>query len=229
MRKLVFLGSNRSWGRDFGWSDGFLDSVEVVEFSTPEELRALLNEYPSPSWVFFAFWSNYVGKEVYSIQRSVIFHMTDLPYGRGGSPLQNLILAGHKKTKLSAIVCDENLDAGDIYLKRDLALDGTASEIYSRAAGVIREMVEEIVLTNPTPEAQKGEVVEFRRRKPEESRLPETHTPEALYDFIRMLDAEGYPRAYVTVGNLKLTFQDAALSSGRVTARVQVDFIGKEN
>ena len=225
----MFLGSNRSWSRDFGWSERFLDSVEVVEFSTPEELRALLNEYPSPSWVFFAFWSNYVGKEVYSIHRSVIFHMTDLPYGRGGSPLQNLILAGHKKTKLSAIVCTETLDAGDVYLKRDLALGGTASEIYARAAGVIREMVEEIVLTNPTPEAQKGEVVEFRRRKPEESRLPETLTAEALYDFIRMLDAEGYPRAYVTVGDLKLTFQDAELSGGRVTARVQVDFIRKEN
>ena len=29
--------------------------------------------------------------------------MTDLPYGRGGSPLQNLIIRGFESTKISAI------------------------------------------------------------------------------------------------------------------------------
>ena len=43
--------------------------------------------------------------------------MTDLPYGRGGSPLQNLIKKNHKSTMLSAIECQDNLDSGDIYLK----------------------------------------------------------------------------------------------------------------
>ena len=46
--------------------------------------------------------------------------MTDLPFGRGGSPLQNLIERGIKQTKISAIKCVKELDGGDIYLKRDL-------------------------------------------------------------------------------------------------------------
>jgi len=45
--------------------------------------------------------------------------MTDLPFGRGGSPLQNLIERGIKKTKISAIKVDGGIDTGDIFFKRD--------------------------------------------------------------------------------------------------------------
>ena len=57
--------------------------------------------------------------------------MTDLPYGRGGSPLQNLIIRGHKKTKISALRMVNELDAGPIYFKRSLSLNGNAQKIYS--------------------------------------------------------------------------------------------------
>ena len=42
--------------------------------------------------------------------------MTDLPFGRGGSPLQNLIVRGYKETMLSAIKCVGEVDAGPIYI-----------------------------------------------------------------------------------------------------------------
>ena len=44
--------------------------------------------------------------------------MTDLPFGRGGSPLQNLIVRGYKSTKLTAIKVQSGIDTGDIYLKK---------------------------------------------------------------------------------------------------------------
>jgi methionyl-tRNA formyltransferase len=53
-----------------------------------------------------------------------------LPYGRGGSPLQNLIDLGHKDTFVSALKMTEELDAGAIYLKKPLSLEGLAEEIY---------------------------------------------------------------------------------------------------
>jgi len=33
-------------------------------------------------------------KEIFENYEIILFHMTDLPYGRGGSPLQNLIVRG---------------------------------------------------------------------------------------------------------------------------------------
>ena len=40
----------------------------------------------------------------------ICFHETDLPFGRGGSPIQNLIVRGFKTTKISAIkmICKQN-------------------------------------------------------------------------------------------------------------------------
>jgi len=50
-------------------------------------------------------------------------------FRKGGSPLQNLIERGIKKTKISAIKVDGGIDTGDIFFKRDLDLYGTAEEI----------------------------------------------------------------------------------------------------
>ena len=77
--------------------------------------------------------------------------MTDLPYGRGGSPSQNLIKRKHRATKITAILCDNGLDTGDIYLKEDLSLEGSAEEIFLRADKIIEHMIEEIVRTEPVP------------------------------------------------------------------------------
>ena len=87
--------------------------------------------------------------------------MTDLPYGRGGSPLQNLIFRGHLETKITALRCIGELDAGPVYMKRPLSLNGSASEIFLRAADVVEKMIGEIVHTEPIPEPQKASQLFF--------------------------------------------------------------------
>ena len=47
-----------------------------------------------PEFVFFPHWSWLIPEEVYEHFNCVVFHMTDLPFGRGGSPLQNLLVRG---------------------------------------------------------------------------------------------------------------------------------------
>lgn len=42
------------------------------------------------------------------------------------------------------------------------------------------------------PVPQEGEPVVFKRRKPEEGRITEDMPLDKIYDYIRMLDAEGY-------------------------------------
>ena len=38
--------------------------------------------------IYFIHWSNIVSSSIYKKFNCISFHMTDLPYGRGGSPLQ---------------------------------------------------------------------------------------------------------------------------------------------
>ncbi len=222
MKSEILLCSDKAWGRDFSFSKDFLELFEVRQLKNTSELTSLLAETSAPRWIFFAFWSSYVPKEVYSNHRAVIFHMTDLPYGRGGSPLQNLILGGKSDTKLSAIVCEEKLDAGDIYLQRPLDLSGSAQEIYCRAALLMPEMIQEIVTSNITPLPQIGEPVLFSRRTPAESEVPKGIELEKLYDFIRMLDADGYPKAFIAHGDLRIELSGAQLIGEALTAKIQV-------
>ena len=125
---------------------------------TPEKL----NSYGPLDYVFVPFWSWYIPPSIYENWEVVIFHMTDLPYGRGGSPLQNLIVTGHKETMISAIRCVKEIDAGPIYMKIHLPLHGTADEIYNRADVIIRRgMIPYIPNHKPTP--QEGEPTYFER------------------------------------------------------------------
>ena len=170
-------------------------------------------------YVFFPFWSHKVPKAITEEFECVGFHMTDVPYGRGGSPLQNLILRGHTETVVSTLRMTEEMDAGPVYMKRPLSLEGTAQEIYTRAAGVIAEMMRAIAETEPTPVPQEGEVVLFKRRSPEESDLSgRWFSAQQTYDFIRMLDADGYPKAFIVTTGHRIEFSDARLEGDKVIA-----------
>lgn len=177
----------------------------------------------NPEFVFFPHWSWLIPKEIYKKYNCVVFHMTDLPFGRGGSPLQNLIEYGLKETKISAIKVDDGLDAGDIYFKESLKLDGTADEIFIRASEIIfNEMIPEIIKNNIIPYKQVGEIVEFKRRKPSQSEIKIEFDLNKIYDYIRMLDGEGYPKAFIRFGDYKLEFSKASLKAGKIVAKVEI-------
>lgn len=184
---------------------------------TVDRLRAI-----APRYVFVAHWSFRIPEEIFNEFECIIFHMTDVPYGRGGSPLQNLILRGHDSTMISGLRCVSEMDAGPVYIKSPLALNGSAEEIYVRANNVIATMICDIVRDEPTPVPQVGEVTPFVRRRPEDSELPANLSPQQTYDFIRMLDAPDYPRAFLRYGNFRLEFSKAELSGETVIATVEL-------
>lgn len=175
-----------------------------------------------PRYVFFPHWSWRVPAAVLDAYECVCFHMADVPYGRGGSPLQNLIVRGHVETKLCALRMVEELDAGPVYLKRPLSLAGSAGEIFARMADLSYDMMADIAASEPVPVPQTGEPVVFARRTPKQSRVPDDATLETLYDFIRMLDADTYPRAFLDHGGLRLEFSGARLIDGTIEARVRI-------
>ncbi len=181
----------------------------------------------APRYIFFPHWSRRVPDAILEASECVCFHMTDVPYGRGGSPLQNLIVRGHKDTQISALRMTSHLDAGPVYLKRPLLLDGSAKEIFIRCATQVFSMIKEIVEKECVPVAQKGEPVVFPRRTPEQSVLPTDGQLENIYDHIRMLDAEGYPPAFIDHGCYRIEFDSAKLDDGVVEAIARIKIIDR--
>lgn len=193
--------------------------VAAKEELTPELITRI-----APRYIFFPHWSWRIGAPIREAAECIIFHMTDVPYGRGGSPLQNLIVRGHTDTVLSALRAVEELDAGPVYLKKPMSLAGTAQEIYRRAADLVFQMVAEIVATQPQPVPQQGQPVFFRRRTPQESVLPDASDMLALFNHIRMLDAAGYPLAFIEHGSWRVELSNATIEDGTLcaTARFRV-------
>ena len=192
--------------------------------NTQDQLLQALNTC-IPRYIFFLHWNWFVAEEIWKKHECVCFHMTDVPYGRGGSPLQNLIAAGHKATKLTALRMVTDMDAGPIYAKKPLSLDGRAESIYKRAGELSFEIIRWMVANEPTPVAQQGEVVLFKRRKPAQSSLPAKGNLETVYDHIRMLDAPSYPLAFIEHGELRLEFSNAVFEGDDLTADVKISKI----
>jgi methionyl-tRNA formyltransferase len=222
---MVFaLASEKKWNlplfeklrQQFSQDEWYL--IDKRELLSVDHLGSI-----KPDKIFFPHWSYIIPKEIYKKYECIVFHMTDLPYGRGGSPLQNLITRGHKSTKVSALRVDEGVDTGPVYLKKVLSLEGSAQEIFFRCSDIIYEMVSEILKNNPAPKEQKGEIVIFKRRKPEESAIDNVVGIHALYDHIRMLDAEGYPNAFIETENFRFEFYNASFTKDQtLTASVRI-------
>jgi methionyl-tRNA formyltransferase len=200
-----------------------LSSLEVMRVRGAEDIEQSVLRTFNPRYIFFAHWSKKIPQEVYSSFECVIFHMTDLPFGRGGSPLQNLIVRGIEATMLSAIRCVDDLDAGPVYLKQPLSTLGTAEEVYLRAADLMVDMILHIVTNEVRPIDQSGEVVVFKRRLPKDGDLSSARSLKQVNDLIRMLDAQGYPPAFLEIGKLRLQFSRSSLSPTHVQADVRID------
>lgn len=186
-----------------------------LHISTLADFSLGLMEEIYPDKIFIPHWSYIIPAEIFENFECIVFHMTDLPYGRGGSPLQNLIVRGHKSTMISALRVNEGIDTGHIYLKKPLDLSGTANDIFERSVPIIESMINEILDKNLTPIPQKGNPTLFKRRKPEDGNLDELSELKDVYDYIRMLDAPGYPRAFLETKYFKIEFSNANFSDNK--------------
>lgn len=219
--KINVFAHNKSWGRKS--YDNWNKKVpgEWVFISSQAELDNI--DLTSVETIFFCHWSDLVSKEILQKVRCICFHMTDLPYGRGGSPLQNLILQGKTKTILSAIEMEEGLDTGPIFWQLEVDLSGSAENIYERMTEACWKGISSILSECPAARPQVGSVVSFKRRTAEESELPKDLPIDKVYDYIRMLDAPGYPNAFLLANNIKITFNNSRLDNGKVIAQAIIE------
>jgi len=218
------IATIKSWNIDF--AKKFIAANPELEVELVTNKDALTFDRVKqfgPRYIFIPHWSWMIPQEIYDNFECVVFHMTDLPFGRGGSPLQNLIERGIYKTKISALRVAGQVDAGPIYMKRDLDLQGSATQIFKCASEIIFEdMIPSIMRDSPEPAAQVGPAVMFTRRTGVQSNIAELTGSTKVYDYIRMLDAEDYPPAFVETAALNIEFSDARLDGEYVLAQARI-------
>ena len=203
------------------FSNTFYDITIIKE---REQLSQAFLEDINPEYIFFPHWSWHIPAEIYENFNCVVFHPTDLPFGRGGTPIQNLIERGFTETVISAIKVSAEIDAGDVYLKVPFSLLGGGEEILLRMQHLIfHDMLPQIVSQRLVPQKQLGMPTVFKRRNPGMSELSPDMTIAQLFNHIRMLDIENYPKAFIRVGDYKFTFSRPALRMDGIHADVQIN------
>jgi methionyl-tRNA formyltransferase len=200
--------SSKSW---FKFNPPIGDKHVVKYFQTKDELsRKALVEF-KPDYVFFAHWNWIVKDDIHESFNCVVFHTAPLPYGCGGSPIQNLILEGFEEAPVCAIKMTRELDSGPIYASSSISLAGSLKDIFSRLNVAVNDLIKEITENNPSAVPQRGEPHIFKRLTIKDNKIPMGLALELIHDRIRMADHDEYPNAFITYDNLEIEFSSAKI------------------
>ena len=191
--------------------------------SSPKKLTISYLKRKKPEIIFFPDWSWIIPNEIISNYKCICFHESNLPKFRGGSPIQNQIIRGITKTKTTAFIMNEKIDAGDIILQKNLSLEGSIQEIFSRMSENDYSLILKIINGKYKRRKQSGKPTTYSRRKPKESELKSlNHSINYLYNFIRMLE-DPYPNAFIRIGKQKLIFKKAIYNNKKLSLEVKIE------
>lgn len=169
-----------------------------------------------PDLVLFYGWSWIISDDLLKDYTCLMLHPSPLPLYRGGSPIQNQIIAGETNSKVSIFVMNNEIDAGDILAQKNLSLEGNLDEVFARIEQIGFQLTQQILRDGLNPIPQNHALATFcKRRKPEDSEitLAELQEKEAkyLYNKIRML-ADPYPNAFIrTIDGKRLVIKMAVV------------------
>ncbi len=192
--------------------------------SNPEELEKVLKDRNDIEIIFFPFWSWKVSFDILSKYGCIGFHSAPLPYGQGGSPIQNMIRLGYKTTILCMFYMTNAFDGGDILSSREVSLTGSLSDIISGISSGIKGMISNYVEGTTISHGSNTDygLVPMKFDRITENYLPEKDTLDKVYDEIRMRDEDGHPKAYVYLGKWRIEFSKADFKDGYVTANAKI-------
>ena len=145
---------------------------------------------------------------------NIVIHASDLPQGKGFSPLQWQIIEGKDKIILTLFEAVELCDAGDYYFKDSIELQGNEllQELHSLLAEKIIDMAKHYVLhyKDLTPLKQSGEDSFYPKRTRKDDELDPNKSIAELFNQFRIANNEDYPLYFNYKGctyNLKIEKQ----------------------
>ena len=207
--KLVFL-AYRSWAiaackKAFPLAEKKFKDIKILK--DPKELEGVKD-----SVVLGAGWSWIISEDVISDNRVIaLVHPSDLPNYAGGSPIQHQIIDGIEKTTACLFKVTEDLDAGAVFLKSPLSLEGGISDIFDDLEKVTTELFCRFIETYPKISETSQEKTSLKIKKrlsPEDSRLKKSDfrdkNTKELYNLMRCRE-DPYPNVFIEddVGILK--------------------------
>ena len=130
-----------------------------------------------------------------------MLHPSPLPLYRGISPIQNQIINGEIRSKVTIFVMNNEVDSGDIVGFLEYSLDGTLEQILNRITEcgikITLDILKNGIVRTPQDHSK---ATYLKRRTPDDSEITidelQSSSSLYLYNKIRML-ADPYPNAFI--------------------------------
>lgn len=130
-------------------------------------------------------------------RHSLVIHASDLPKGRGWSPMAWEVLEGADRIAVSLLKAEDGVDSGDIWQKRSFELDGTEllEELNAKLFDVELQLMDWALenCDQTVPEPQIGDPFTWPRRRPTDSKIDPERPLTESFDTIRIADPDRFP------------------------------------
>ena len=199
--KIAFCSDRNSWINIF-------ISELIIELTIQGNICLWVNSHKdiTPSDIcFYLSYEKIVDKETLNINKyNLVIHESNLPSGKGWSPLTWQIIEGKNKFPITLFEARENVDSGDIYSQSLLEFDGSelCDELRNKQGletqGLIFEFIRNLKNDKLVRKKQLGKESFYRKRNAQDMRL--IQEPRKSIQSMRTADSKKYPSFFTLNG-----------------------------
>jgi methionyl-tRNA formyltransferase len=149
-----------------------------------------------------------IGSEMRSrYTKTLVVHASDLPRGRGWSPMVWEVLEGAQSITVTLLEAEDKVDSGAIWKKLSFAVADHElyDEINAKLFGTTCALMDFAIANFHTivPAAQgEGGSSYYRKRTPEDSRLDPDKSIRQQFDLLRICDPQRFPAFFELNGHV---------------------------
>jgi methionyl-tRNA formyltransferase len=190
--KIQILIDNNSWIIPYGE----LLRKEILKMG---HICTLVNSHDSVKEgdILFLLGCVKIFKKLELNKNNIVIHESDLPKGKGWSPLTWQVLEGKNKIPICLFEATNKIDAGNIYIKDYIILDG--SELFDELKQKQGEKTIQMAINyiknykKITGIIQSGSETIYKRRRPKDSKLDINKSIKDQFNLLRVCNNEYYP------------------------------------
>lgn len=201
--KIAIISDQDSWINEY--LNNFIKRLSELGHNVNHYFA--FDENNSYDIVFLLSYSKIIKKDLLKLNKNnLVVHESDLPLGKGWSPLTWQILEGKSSCFITLFEADEKVDAGKIYLKELMKFTG--NELIDDLRKIQAEYTfalcmkfvynKDEVLRNSY--LQSGDETYYHKRTAKDSELNIKQTLEEQFNILRVVDNEKYPAFFFLNG-----------------------------
>jgi methionyl-tRNA formyltransferase len=202
--KIVCVGY-RSWALSIYKDLKKNEKYKILILKKKIDLKKI-NKF-NPEFILFYGWSWIVPKTLIDKYKCIMLHPSRLPNFKGGTPIQNQIIRGIKKSYVTLFRMNNKIDDGNIISNKKISLQGDMDEIFERMTKIGIYLTKKMLKSKYKDKKQPMTNYKiYKRLLPKNSEITIndllTKNSNYLYNKIRML-GDPYPNAFIRLKNGK--------------------------